>query len=317
MTPLRTSLVIVLALALLPAASSAQDAAPLIEQGIAARRERRDEDALAAFRRAYELSPTARALAQIALAEQALGRWLDAREHLVAALEAGDDAWIAARRDALGEALASIEGHLGRLAIEGGAAGAEVRVDGVARGALPLAQPLWVSAGRVRVEVHAQGAAAFEREVDVPPGGRASVSVEPAAGEQPLAATSATRAPPPAPGGSDAGALTISGAVSLGLAAAALGVAIGFHAVRESDAQYFESDACAQPGVRRRDACPQTLSAIGSSEVGMGVAYAAAGVLALAGSILVAVGAGSAPGEGALSCGAGPGELGISCGARF
>ena len=48
----------------------------LIEEGIALRTEGRDEEALGKFVESYELAPAPRTLTQIALAEQALGRWL-------------------------------------------------------------------------------------------------------------------------------------------------------------------------------------------------------------------------------------------------
>src|SRR5207244_1663513 len=49
----------------------------LLDQGYALRERGDDDQALAKFQAAYRLAPEPRALAQIALAEQALGRWLD------------------------------------------------------------------------------------------------------------------------------------------------------------------------------------------------------------------------------------------------
>src|SRR5260221_25029 len=80
-------------LANLPRAA-AQDADAFIKQGIALRRALKEQEALTAFRRAYELAPSPRAVAQIGLAEQALGRWADAEAHLLTALEAVSDPWI-------------------------------------------------------------------------------------------------------------------------------------------------------------------------------------------------------------------------------
>ena len=59
--------------------ASAQEEA-LIKHGLELREKHDDEGALAEFQRAYQLSKGGRALAQIALAEQALGRWVDARD---------------------------------------------------------------------------------------------------------------------------------------------------------------------------------------------------------------------------------------------
>jgi tetratricopeptide (TPR) repeat protein len=297
-----------------PALAQSGEADALIEQGLSLRREHRDEEALALFRRAHELTPSPRALAQIALAEQATGLWVEAHAHLSEALAAEGDAWISARRDALRQSLAAIEQRLGRLEIRGDAAGAEIYVDGTARGTMPLAEPLWVPAGRIVIEIRSSGHHPFNRTVEVSPAGHARVLVE-------LVPTSAVptdsaQIAPTAEGGTNA--LPIVGGVSLGLGAIALGVGIGFHVARESDAQYFNSTECEQAETRRGDVCPDTLSAIRSSEIGMGVGYVAGGVLAIVGVIVLSVGTmGGDESEAALSCGSGPGEFGVACAGRF
>src|SRR5688572_17737468 len=70
------------------------EADKLIDQGVDLREQGKDVDALEKFKRAYELSKSARALAQMALAQQALGRWLEAEASLQKALEAKNDKWI-------------------------------------------------------------------------------------------------------------------------------------------------------------------------------------------------------------------------------
>jgi hypothetical protein len=60
----------------------AQDADVLIKPGVELRREGKDQVALEEFRPAFDVAPTPRALAQIALAEEALGRWIDAEAHI-------------------------------------------------------------------------------------------------------------------------------------------------------------------------------------------------------------------------------------------
>src|SRR3982751_2270792 len=88
--------VVLIAGALVGAARQARadDAEPLIRRGIELRRAGRDAEALEQFRQANQLAPSPRAAAQIGLAEQALGRWLDADGHLRAALAAPSDPWI-------------------------------------------------------------------------------------------------------------------------------------------------------------------------------------------------------------------------------
>ena len=72
------------------------------QRGVALRAERRDADALAVFRAIYAETRAPRALAQVALAEAALGEWIDAETHLAEATCAVEDAWIRRNRAALG-----------------------------------------------------------------------------------------------------------------------------------------------------------------------------------------------------------------------
>src|SRR5688572_1092503 len=58
------------------------EALELIDRGVEQRKAGDDRAALELFRRAFELNGSGQALAQMALAEQALGRWLDAHQHL-------------------------------------------------------------------------------------------------------------------------------------------------------------------------------------------------------------------------------------------
>ena len=51
----------------------------LIKQGVELRAKGKDAEALVLFQKAYAATPSPRALAQIALAEQALGRWIEDR----------------------------------------------------------------------------------------------------------------------------------------------------------------------------------------------------------------------------------------------
>jgi hypothetical protein len=129
----------------------------LIREGVALRRAGDDLGALSRFQQAYELNKTPRALAQIGLAEQALGRWAAADRHLRQALESADDPWIRKNRASIDESLAAIGGHVGQLEVSGTPVGAEVRVDGELVGQLPLPRPITVTAGGVAVDVRAPG----------------------------------------------------------------------------------------------------------------------------------------------------------------
>ncbi len=115
---------------------SAQEEA-LIKHGLELREQHDDEGALAEFQRAYRLSKGVRALAQIALAEQALGRWVDAETHLTQALRHTDDRWIGRYEKLLRQSLASIQGHTGSLQITGAVAGAEILINNEKVGTVP------------------------------------------------------------------------------------------------------------------------------------------------------------------------------------
>lgn len=80
------------------ALGQAQSPDQLIEAGVAARRGGDDERALVLFTQAWASGHSPRARAQMGLAEQALGKFVDAEAHLSEALAAPGDAWITARR---------------------------------------------------------------------------------------------------------------------------------------------------------------------------------------------------------------------------
>ena len=123
--------VVVLFLAVIGAsrAAAATDADKLIREGVDLRRGGDDVGALQKFQRAFEVAPSPRATAQMGLAEQALGRWVTAYEHLHRALDATNDAWIKKSRPALEEALNHVNDHVGQVEILGGSPGAEVRIE--------------------------------------------------------------------------------------------------------------------------------------------------------------------------------------------
>ena len=203
----------------------------LMQQGVDLRRQQRDADALDAFRRAYELGHSPRALAQIALAEQALGRWADAGTHLQQALQSASDPWIAQHAGVLNGVMATIDRHLGSLDIICNVPGAEVWIDGTQVGVLPLQHALRLESGAVQLEVRASGYLSAHRTVevshDIP--ARETVRLVPSdnAAAQP---TAANASPSPLPSAAPSGPTSESGAThSIGIAPVALlvGGAIG------------------------------------------------------------------------------------------
>lgn len=171
------ALLLLAALAVAPNAR-ADGADALIEQGIVLREAGKDAEALAQFQKAYALSPTPRALAQMALAEQALGRWGPAEAHLGRALRSVQDAWIMKNRAALDGALVTMGKHLGDLEVTGGLEGAEVLLDGEGVGKLPLAAPLRAEVGTRTLEIKRDGYYPVSRVVTIATDEPARVAVE-------------------------------------------------------------------------------------------------------------------------------------------
>jgi hypothetical protein len=157
-----------LALTFAPAAW-ADEAEELIARGLELREKGKDDAALPLFKKAYGISPTPRARAQVALAEQALGMWVAAEGDLVAALGSEGDPWIAKNRVPLENALATIRRHVGGLEVRG-RAGAEVFIDGARLGTLPASAPFRVEVGARKLEVRAKGFHAQARNVEITSG---------------------------------------------------------------------------------------------------------------------------------------------------
>ncbi|MGZ3423940.1 MAG: PEGA domain-containing protein, partial [Polyangiales bacterium] len=176
----------------------AADAESLVQEGLELRKQHKNDEALARFRAAFAVTPTARIRAQIALAEQALGDWVAAESDLAAALE-GDDPWIQKNRATLEEALATIRVHLGWLLIETNVTGARLSVDGRKIGPLPAGAPIRARVGTVVVEVSAQGYMPVTRPVIVMANVTAKEKIELVPLVQPTANTATTTNAPSGP----------------------------------------------------------------------------------------------------------------------
>jgi hypothetical protein len=158
---------LVVGLMALSALVRADDVDAIVSRGVELRRQGRDTDALAEFKRALQLRDTPRVRAQMALAQQALGLWVPAEADLIDALVHKDDPWIEKNRATLSAALSAIQSHLGSLEIWGSPAGAEILVDMKEVGTLPLTKPLRVSGDSVLVVVRAAGFMEMTRSVRV------------------------------------------------------------------------------------------------------------------------------------------------------
>ncbi len=148
-------------------AQSPSDVA-LVQRGIELRRLGKDEEALELFVRADAASPSARTKAQIGLAEQALGRWVRAEQHVQEALASTKESWIQKNHVALEGSLREIQAHLATLEIVTDAPNARLFVDGEERGAANGAS-VRTPSGTVVIEVRAPTYTTARRVVDLPP----------------------------------------------------------------------------------------------------------------------------------------------------
>ncbi len=316
--PLAVLALVALAIALAASPVRAQEptASELLEYGVALREDGRDEEALAIFERAYGAEASGQALAQIALAEQALGRLVSAEEHLARALEDPDDRFVRRNRPLLEQALAEIRAELTTLTITCDVAGAQLTVGDRDLGTLPLAAPLRVQAGTAHVEIHAPGYRPYSREVIVSAERPASLAAV-------LEPDAAVTAPPPSPPPEtpptepahtgDARAWRLP--LAIGLAAAGVvSVAIGggLMAWREDNARARLTCSDTEPECRGRYQTAYDAETAGITTF-------------VVGGLLVAAGAGifvwdllsqsDGAGEARVTCA--PGVLALGCSGRF
>ena len=288
-----------------------------IKRGVELRRHAKDQDALEEFRKAYALVKSARALAQIGLAEQALGRWVDAENDLAEAMASKSDPWIRKNLSTLNGAVDVIRKHLGSLDVIG-PAGAELLIDGRVAGTLPLAKPARVPIGSLTIEVKKDGFFPATRPVSIAAGEltRESVDLQP----QPVAP--AVRTPPvvtPAEGGATPGPLPgipghtepvsthpydqpehAGGAqrtlawVAAGGALAGVGVGIGallLHNSKLDDANHvpcniMSDGTVSPPNAADGPRCQNLANSADQAKVGSIIAFSAAGALAITSAIL-------------------------------
>ena len=161
-----------------PAFARADDADPdvLILRGLDLRRAGRSAEALALFRRAYEVAPSPRTLGQLGLVESSLQHWADAEAHLAAALATPDDAWVHRNRQFLDQARERTKEHMGELVITG-PPGTKISLDERPIGSLPLATPVRLVEGEIAINATSAGYKPFSLDLSIKGGARAAVSI--------------------------------------------------------------------------------------------------------------------------------------------
>ena len=150
----------------------------LHKEGVALRRQRRDAEALAVFERALALDGSARTRAQVALAEEALGLWVEAERDLSSALAAGQGPWFQEHSDDLKAALEAIRARLGSLDVRSNAGNGEIWINGRQETDWASSSEARVVAGDVEIEARAPGFVTQTRTIHVAAGERVSAAFQ-------------------------------------------------------------------------------------------------------------------------------------------
>jgi hypothetical protein len=171
-----------------------------IRKGVELRRKGQDKEALVHFQKAYEVTHTARAAAQLGLCEQALKQWLPAYNHLSDALASQSDVWISEHRGTLESAIGEVQKQLGRVEVKGSPQNGVVVVAGEMVGQLSEGISVPVLPGSVTVTVTADGYVRAEETRQVMAGQLVVVNVTLKASVPvaPKVAKEAVVTPPPA-----------------------------------------------------------------------------------------------------------------------
>lgn len=300
----------------------------LLRHGVELRQQGQDEAALREFRAADAITHEPRITAQIGLAEQALQRWLDARQHLREALAATQDDYIIRHREVLAPALTEVETHLGSLVVIGAVSGAVLRIDGLQIGVLPMTEPVFLAAGSVAIELTAPGFATVSRTVRLEAG---RVSRERVSMPDLRASTTVTRPTHEAPpvdtpraemptGQRTAGLVTLIGGIAIGSSGAVL---LGLS--QRAIASFNSDNRCrvSSTGMVYPESLRSCLDDFNAGEIERNLSYIGISVgvgSAIVGAILLA----TAPSATVRSdrratfrCDAVPGSLGVRCGGSF
>jgi len=261
-----------------------------IEQAIALRRSGQDREALGEFQQAELISPdSARVQAHLAGTYQALGDWLRADEYMKRALAQTADLFVQRHRETLELALQKIEEHIGQLEVDGSPVGAEVRIDGQLKGALPLRQPIRTLAGSYTLELSRRGYYGVRRPVIVV-GAQLTREVVHLSADVPASEPAPRSTPGIAPDTSSSTTSWLPWALG-GLGLAAGGVSTVSWLARERHAERWNDDArCQRAGQTRDDVCGTERVASERAQTIMLVSAAAGGVFAVGAVLSVVLG---------------------------
>jgi hypothetical protein len=168
--------------AIAPEPADRPEVEKLVTRAITLRAEGKDAEALQVLKKAEGIDPdSVRVQVHLATVYQALGDWLLADQFLTLALAQENHPYVLRHRKALDDAARVIGNNIGRVAVEGGPPGAEVRLNGKLVGTLPIASPVRVTVGSYTLEVRLAGHYTARRPITVAGHGfvRESIQLEP------------------------------------------------------------------------------------------------------------------------------------------
>jgi hypothetical protein len=145
-------------------------------EGDRAARENKWEEALAAYKKAHEASPSAATELRMANALYKLGRTVEAADAYEALVATRGSSLLGGDKKLAKERLEELSGKTGTVAVRVSESGATISVDGKPVGTSPLAKPIRVLFGARKVLVAKEGFSPFESTVEV--AAKAAVSVD-------------------------------------------------------------------------------------------------------------------------------------------
>jgi tetratricopeptide (TPR) repeat protein len=150
-----------------PGAAATNEARERFQRGVALYREGSFDAALAEFRRAYELAPNYRILYNLAQVQVERHDSVAALGLFGQYLQQGGSEIDAERRAQVERDMQSLRGRVADLTVESNVAGAQLTIDGVEAGTLPLAGPIQVNSGVRQITVAKPGYQSVSRSVTI------------------------------------------------------------------------------------------------------------------------------------------------------
>ncbi len=195
--------------------SDVEEARQRFQRGVELYRESSFDAALAEFNKAYQLAPNYRVLYNLAQVQAERHDYVSAMGFFTQYLEQGGSEISAERREHVEQELAALKTRVAELSIRADVDGADVVVDGISVGQLPLQAPVLVSSGVRQLQVRKAGYSTSTRTLTIAGGDKVNLVFqmqrEPAvAAASSTPATSAGRVPQKSAEGVDGPRLTAS-----------------------------------------------------------------------------------------------------------